>query len=102
VSEAYPSLNLAQAVAVVAYEWMQSVAGDARCVVPEDKPAPRAELLGMFGQLEGYLDAVNFWRVPEKKEIMWRNLRTSLMRAGFSSDEVRSWRGVFKALMERR
>ncbi|MFO0456136.1 MAG: RNA methyltransferase [Alphaproteobacteria bacterium] len=102
VSEAYPSLNLAQAVAVVAYEWMQSVAGDAWGLGREDTPAPRAELLGMFGQLEGYLDAVNFWRVPEKKEIMWRNLRTSLMRAGFSSDEVRSWRGVFKALMERR
>jgi tRNA/rRNA methyltransferase len=97
VSEHYSSLNIAQAVGVVAYEWFQSAAGDGWQMVGEE-PAPREELLGMFGQLETALDATNFWRVPEKKDIMWRNIRASLMRAGFSSYEVATWRGIIRAL----
>ena len=60
--------------------------------------APRAQLLGLLGQLEAGLDAVNFWRVPEKKDVMWRNIRTTLVRAGLSEQEIATWRGVVKGL----
>jgi tRNA/rRNA methyltransferase len=60
--------------------------------------AHRAQLLGLLGQLEVALDDVNFWRVPEKKDIMWRNIRTTLVRAGLSEQEIATWRGVVKAL----
>lgn len=96
VAPAYPSLNLGQAVVVLAYEWFQSAACTRRPA--GEAPAPRAELLGLFDQLEQALDAVNFWRVPEKKETMWRNLRTSLVRAGFSSQDVATWRGLIRSL----
>ncbi|MBN8544479.1 MAG: RNA methyltransferase [Alphaproteobacteria bacterium] len=98
VSEKYSSLNIAQAVGIVGYEWWLSGLGDEVQQTAIDAPAPREELLGMFGQLEVALDDTNFWRVPEKKEIMWKNIRASLMRAGFSSYEVATWRGIIKAL----
>ena len=99
VSQTYPSLNLAQAVAVLAYEWgVQSAEGIASA--PMDVPAPKSELEGLFGQLEAALDAVDFWRVPEKKEAMWRNIRAGLNRAELSSQEVATWRGILRALLK--
>lgn len=97
VSEEYSSLNIAQAVGVVSYEWWVS-ANDKPFEGQLEEVAPREELLGLFGQLETALDETNFWRVPEKKENMWRNIRASLTRAQFSSYEVATWRGILKAL----
>ena len=97
VSPEYPSLNLAQAVGVVCYEWamaQQRTPAKAQA----EPPAPKAELEGLFGQLEAALDAANFWQVPEKKERMWRNIRAGLLRAGLSSTEVATWRGIVRAL----
>jgi tRNA/rRNA methyltransferase len=97
VSPEYPSLNLAQAVAVVCYEWAMAQ-GALASAAPYIEPAPKAELEGMFGQLEAALDAANFWQVPKKKERMWRNIRAGLLRAGLSSTEVATWRGIVRAL----
>ena len=96
----YPSLNLAQAVVVMAYEWFQAVASRQSPVTSTMAPAPRAELLGLFDQLEMALDDVNFWRVPEKKEGMWRNIRATLTRTRFTSQEIATWRGIFRALRD--
>lgn len=63
--------------------------------------ATRAHLEGLLGQLEAALDAVNFWRVPEKKDIMWRNIRATLVRAGLTEQEIATWRGMVKALISR-
>lgn len=98
VASAYPSLNLGQAVVVLAYEWLASTQQQA---VPTDPAAPRAELHGLFGQLEEALDDVNFWRVPEKKEQMWRNLRAGLTRAQLTSNEIATWRGMIRALSQK-
>lgn len=104
VSAQYPSLNLGQAVVVLAYEWLMA-AGDtaafarnaAQLAAPAE-PATRDELQGLFGQLEAALDATEFWRVPEKKEGMWRNIRAVLTRAGLTAQEVATWRGIVRAL----
>ena len=61
----------------------------------------RAQLEGLLGQLEAALDAENFWRVPEKKEVMWRNIRATLVRAGLTEQEIATWRGMVKALVSR-
>lgn len=99
VAAEYSSLNLAQAVVVVLAAWFQY--GGQGMVLESEPPAPQAELHGLFGQLEAALDAVNFWRVADKKESMWRNLRAALMRAQLSSQEVATWRGMIRALRER-
>lgn len=99
VSTEYPSLNLGQAVVVACYEWM--MAGDAAPAASGEAAAPREVLGGLFEHLEGALDAVNFWRVPEKKEVMWRNIRAGLTRAGLTAQEVATWRGIIRSLTER-
>lgn len=99
VAPTYPSLNIAQAVAIAAYEWFMS-----RAPVTEsmrEAPADKAALEGLFGHLEGALDEVNFWNVPEKKPVMWRNIRASLTRAALTAQEVQTWRGIVKMLSKR-
>lgn len=64
--------------------------------------ANKHEIDGLFGQLETALDEVNFWRVPEKKETMWRHVRAALTRAKLTSQEVATWRGIIRALKEGR
>lgn len=63
--------------------------------------ATREQLDGLFGQMEAALDDVNFWRIPAKKEIMWRNIRALMLRATPTAQEVATWRGLIRALVER-
>lgn len=97
VDAACPSLNLAQAVAVTAYEWM---AGDP---APQDygelaPAAPRDELEGLILQLEDQLGDAGYFFPEHRADTMKRNLRAALSRAGFTSQEVRSLRGALKSL----
>lgn len=108
VAPEYASLNVGQAVVVCAYEWYQAVVSSESSVVSKEAndsrlttqnlAAPRAQLEGLFGQLETALDEVNFWRVPEKKEIMWRNIRASLTRADLTEQEIATWRGIISGI----
>jgi tRNA/rRNA methyltransferase len=128
VAPEYASLNVGQAVVVCAYEWYQTLALRERVTSDSEsgegsvasyhaltlppvggalplpagegvQVAPRAHLEGLLAQLEAALDAVNFWRVPEKKDIMWRNIRATLVRAGLTEQEIATWRGMVKALI---
>jgi tRNA/rRNA methyltransferase len=103
VDERFASLNLAQTVALVAYEWRMSGAPDAPAgfdVAPG--PAPHAAILGFYEQLEGELDAAGFFHPAEKRPSMVRNLRIALGRARFTEQEVRTLRGVVTALSKGR
>ena len=96
VAGEYPSLNLGQAVVVVAAEWLASAAAPRESML--EPAASREQLQGLVDQLETELGQVNFWRVPEKKDGMMRNIRAALTRAQLSSQEVATWRGIVKAL----
>ncbi|GAB4519567.1 MAG: hypothetical protein Kow00133_05350 [Amphiplicatus sp.] len=102
VNPAFASLNLAQAVAVLAYEWAKA---DGRkgfsSSLQEAAPAPREALDGFLDQLVGALDAAGYFFPPEKRPAMERNLRAAFTRAGFTEGEVRTLRGVVKALAGR-
>jgi len=95
----FKSLNLAQAVAINAYEWRLTVA-DAPPPAFRDAepPADRAAMHGLFEHLERELEAAGFFHPPEKTPSMVQNLRSALSRAEFSDQEVRTWRGVITAL----
>jgi tRNA/rRNA methyltransferase len=95
------SLNLAQASVVIGYEWWrrQGTQSPAR-ELPE--VAAREDWNGLFSQLEGYLDAVNYYRVADKKTIMWHNVQTMFLRAAWSGQEVRSMRGMLRSIWEKR
>ena len=100
VNPAFASLNLAQAVLLMGYEWFR--AGDTTPGTVLDlgvtRPASASELHGLFDHLESELDAAGFLYPPEKRPAMVRNLRTMLLRAGLTEQDVRTLRGVVTAL----
>src|SRR5690606_3301894 len=98
INPEFGSLNLAQAVILVAYEWSkgQGLAQPPRTDL--DPPAPQAELEGLIGHLEALLeDSVYFYpaaRVPTTK----LTLRNLLTKPGWTEQELRTMRGVLSAL----
>lgn len=100
VEPAFASLNIAQAVLVMSYEWRrQSEHGP---VLPFasglDEPAPRTELLGLFEHLEGTLDRTGFFKTEDKRPAMVTNLRAIFTRARLTSQEIRTLRGVISSI----
>lgn len=103
IDERFRSLNLAQAVAVNAYEWRLTVLDAPPANFREgDPPAGREAMMGLFGHLERELHASGFFHPPEKTEGMIHNLRAALSRAYFTDQEVRTLRGVVTALSKGR
>jgi len=98
INPEFGSLNLAQAVILVAYEWSKGIA---LAQPPETEllpPAPQEELEGMIGQLETLLEASNYYWPPDRTVMTRRTLRTLLTKPGWSTLEVRTVRGVLSAL----
>ncbi len=103
IDSRFRSLNLAQAVAINAYEWRMTVRDrPPPAFRPDDPPADQAELVGFYEQLERELDASGFFFPPEKTPSMVRNLRAIFARAGLTSQETRTLRGVVTALTKGR
>ena len=105
VEPGFSSLNIAQSVLIVAYEWrLSGLAGEA-AALPFDgevaPPADKADLVRLFAHLESALDAAGFFRPPEKRAHMMSALRAMLQRAGLTDQEVRTLRGAIAALERR-
>ena len=105
VDPTFASLNIAQAVIVVAYEWRRQVVGDpAWTPFTEKQRSPQAtkgDLLAFFDHLEASLDSVDFFRPDSKRPMMVRNLRQIFQKARLSEQEVRTLHGVVAALERR-
>lgn len=101
VNPAFASLNLGQAVGVFSYGWGESRLCDApsgRNELLPDPPATREELVGMLEHFEEELDRAGFFFPVVKRPVMQLNLRNAFTRAGWTSQEVRTFRGAIKAL----
>ncbi len=101
VNPAFASLNLAQAVLLMSYEWMKSGMEEGEALPfsgPEYAPAPKEELYGLFGQLEQALESRGYFRPPERKPVQVESFRAVFTRAGFSSEEIRVLRGIISSL----
>ncbi|MCG6122133.1 MAG: RNA methyltransferase [Microvirga sp.] len=103
VNPAFASLNIAQAVLLTGYEWFRTSQGEALPFSGEIRSplAPRAMTLSFFEFLETALDDVDFF-VPNKRAIMVRNLRDIFLRRELTEQDVRTLRGVMRAIGERR
>jgi len=104
LNPAFCSLNLAQAVLVVGYEWFQAAHPGAEETLLRggDLPAERGELLNFLERLEGALDGRGFFHPPEKRASMVRNLRNIFLRNDLTDAEVRTLHGVVSALLKAR
>lgn len=101
VDPAFSSLNIAQAVLLMSYEWMKSgleSETDTNFASPEMLPATKEQLHGLFAHLEAALDARGYFRPAAKKPKMVDNLRAVLTRAGFAEPELKVLRGVVASL----
>ena len=100
----FSSLNVAQAVLLVAYEW--AAAGDTR--PPErmadhaERPATKEELQNLFDHLERALDQSGFLRNKDMRPSTVLNLRAFLQRAQMTEQETRAFHGVIKFLSKNR
>ena len=113
VSSNFASLNLAQAVLLVSYEWMkQSGQGSIGRVTTYEEPlqpgprtrgsppASKEELLAFFEHLERELEQNGFFNPPEKRPSMVQNMRTMFTRMSATQQEIRTLRGVIKTLVQ--
>ncbi|MCC6204851.1 MAG: RNA methyltransferase, partial [Hyphomicrobiales bacterium] len=101
VNPAFASLNIAQAVLLMSYEWMKSGLDnetDTNFRGPENPPAPKEQLQGLFDHLEAALDTRGYFRPAPKKPKMVDNLRAVLTRPGFSEAELKVLRGIVASL----
>ena len=99
VDPAFKSLNLAQAIAVNAYEWRLTVLDRPPPAFDNQAaPASHEALQGLYGQLESELETSGFFHPPEKTPGMINNLRAILARASLSDQEVSTLRGAITAL----
>ena len=104
VNPAFASLNLAQAVAIVAYEWFKLQSGGKLPFAMPDKsaPAPKQQLLAFFASLERELEKVEFFRPPDKRETMQINLRNIFTRMQPTRQDIQTLHGVIMAIAEGR
>jgi tRNA/rRNA methyltransferase len=111
VNSRFASLNLAQSVLILAYEWMRT-SGSATLGrvttyetprasgldLGDTRPATKAELEGFFVHIEQELDRLGFFNPAHRRQTMVRNLRTMFTRMAPMEQEVRTLRGIVVAL----
>lgn len=111
VDPIHASLNLAQSVLLVGYEWRKLTAGNSLGrATPYDGPAQemnpyencesatREELIHFFCHIETELTDSGFFKTDFKRASMIRNIRNMFLRVALTSQEVRTLRGIVSAL----
>jgi tRNA/rRNA methyltransferase len=104
VNPAFASLNLAQAVAVVAYEWFKLAGGGALpfAMPQRSPPAGKEQVQAFFAHLEHQLDAIEYFRPLEKRATMLVNLRNIFARMQPTQQDIQTLHGIVVALCEGR
>jgi tRNA/rRNA methyltransferase len=99
VNPAFPSLNLAQCVLLVAYEWRRQVdAGAPMPEVPGGALANGAEIEHLGSHFERQLDAAGFFFPADKAPHMRRSLRNMLARLTLTRADVQLFHGMLRQL----
>jgi len=97
----FTSLNLAQTVLLIGYEWFQAQdkTPDLQIHTGSTRPANREEYLNFYKRLEQELDAAGFFVATDMRPSMTRSLQAMLQRAAMTEQEIRTWHGVLSALV---
>ncbi len=98
VNAEFASLNLAQAVIIVAYELSKSEGLAIPTRSQLDEPAPQFELEGLIEHLESMLEAAHYFFPEERAHVARRTLRSLLTKPQWTAQEVRTLRGVLRTL----
>jgi len=100
INPEFGSLNLAQAVILLAYEWSRR----SSLAVPTEKAlepaAAHGELEGLIVQLNAELDRKGYFHPPSRTQATKNTLRTIFTKTGWSSREIKAVRGIIRALVD--
>jgi tRNA/rRNA methyltransferase len=104
VNPGFASLNLAQAVLLIGYEWFKlSTGGALPFAMPErSEPASQHQMQAFFDNLVRELDKVEFLRPAEKRDTMLVNLRNIFTRMDPTKQDMHTLHGVVMAIAEGR
>ncbi|MBV9882576.1 MAG: RNA methyltransferase, partial [Sphingomonadaceae bacterium] len=103
VNPEFRSLNLAQAVILLAYEWSKHRALAVPTLGDEAEPrAPHAHLEGLIQQLYAALEVADYFHPPDRTPATRNTIRTILTKAGWSTREIQALRGMIRAVEEGR
>lgn len=107
----FASLNLAQAVLLLGYEWLKGSEDvslgrvttyekpmGTGVYLKHDVPATKQELLGFFEHLESELERLGFFSAARRRHVLVRNLRNMFARMEPTEQEVRTMRGIVATL----
>lgn len=102
----FSSLNLAQAVLLVCYSWLSSAnpfaEGDVSHALDDNPQAKKEEVENLLNHLQDELEKGDFFRSPEQKPTLLRNIRNFFFRAGMTQQEARTFHGIIACLTGRR
>ena len=103
VNPAFASLNIAQAVLLMSYEWMKASSKSTQTAFEAGvgEPASKQDLISLVEHMERALDDAKYFHPPEKRDRMLTNMRNLFTNAGWSSPEIHSLRGMIAALERR-
>ena len=99
INPEFASLNLAQAVILLAYEWSKRSELAQPPAKDLEPPAPHGELEGLIGQLDEELVAKGYFHPPSRTRATRNTIRTIFTKSGWSSREVKAVRGILRALV---
>jgi tRNA/rRNA methyltransferase len=102
INPEFASLNLAQAVILLAYEWSRRAGLAQPTAKDTEPPAPHGELDGLIAHLNTELEAKGYFHPPSRTEATKNTLRTIFTKARWSSREVKAVRGIIRALVSAR
>jgi tRNA/rRNA methyltransferase len=104
VNPGFASLNLAQAVLLVGYEWFKlATSGALPFGMPErSERASQHQMEAFFDNMVRELDKVEFLRPAEKRETMLVNLRNIFTRMEPTKQDMHTLHGVVMAIAEGR
>lgn len=94
----FGSLNLAQAVILLAYEWSRGGALEQPTFKDCEPPAPQSEVEGLVGQVDAALEASGYYFPADRAKVTKLTIRTLLTKPDWSSREVRAMRGMLHSI----
>jgi len=96
VDPTFASLNIAQAVLLMAYEWRRQTTAAAIPVSAPERapPATRGDVLGLWRHMRDALEPTGYFQPPHMAERMAQNLLLILADAGWDAAQVKALRGI--------
>ena len=99
INPEFASLNLAQAVILLAYEWSRRSELAQPPVKELEPPAPHGDLEGLIGQLDEELTEKGYFHPPSRAQATKNTIRTIFTKTGWSSREIKAIRGIIRSLV---